>query len=273
MTTTLKPVGPERRTDDGVRARTYAVRVNSRTVGSADLGTDPRYGTTVGRINTLEIDEPDRRRGRGTVAALAAEEVLRCWGCARVEVSIPAEAGYALRMAEALAYTERNIHMTKPLDGPPRPLPDGVFLRPFSTAEYGPWREREGEGYVAELVGRGVPRQQAEANAAAAFAQALPDGPATEGSALVRLENGSGPLGHLWVRLTDPPFVFSVEVAADRRGLGHGRTLMLAAENLALEAGGDTIQLNVFAGNVPAQRLYASLGYRAAVRHFYKSLL
>jgi GNAT superfamily N-acetyltransferase len=274
MTTTLRPAGPETREPDGTRARTYTVCVNSRPVGGVALGTDRHYGPTVGRINALTIDGPDRRRGRGTVAALAAEEVLRQWGCTRVETSVPAGAEHALRMAAALGYTERNTTMTKPLPaaGAPHPLPPGSTLRPLSDEEYAVWRDCERADFIAQLVGSGVPRDQAEVHEAAGFAFALPDGRATEGTVLLALDHDGATVGHLWLRVTEPAWVFSAAVEADRRGRGHGRTLMLAAENLCREAGTGAVSLNVFAGNVPALRLYDSLGYRAADRHFAKPL-
>lgn len=90
MTTTLRPTEPLQRDADGTRSRHYQVCVNSRPVGELGLGTHPVYGEGVARIRDLRIDEADRGRGRGTVAALAAEEVARSWGCGRIEVSIPA---------------------------------------------------------------------------------------------------------------------------------------------------------------------------------------
>ncbi|WP_329130141.1 GNAT family N-acetyltransferase [Streptomyces sp. NBC_01476] len=273
MTTTLRPTGPERREADGTRARSYAVRVNSRTVGALDLGTDRLYGPRVGRITALGIAEADRRRGRGTVAALAAEEVLRSWGCDRVEAAVPAGAEYALRMAAALGYTERQLNMVKELGGAALPLPAGSSLRPLTDAEYGPWRDHERAGFIAELMSRGIPREQAAAHEESGFTTALPDGPATEGTALLVLEHDGDSVGILWVRTTEPAWVYSVEVGAAHRGRGHGRTLMRVAEQAAAAAGAETIGLNVFAGNTPALRLYGSLGYRPTRRHFAKTLL
>lgn len=121
MTTTLRPTEPLQRDADGTRSRHYQVCVNSRPVGELGLGTHPVYGEGVARIRDLRIDEADRGRGRGTVAALAAEEVARSWGCGRIEVSIPAPAERALALATALGYVERNRNMEKELPAePPR---------------------------------------------------------------------------------------------------------------------------------------------------------
>ena len=115
MTTTLRPTEPLHRAADGTLSRRYQVCVNSRPVGRVHLATEPGAGPPAARIHELGIDEPDRGRGRGTVAALAAEEVARGWGCRSVEASVPAEAPHALRLATALGYVLRNRHMAKPL--------------------------------------------------------------------------------------------------------------------------------------------------------------
>lgn len=271
MTTTLRPAGPERQLESGAVVRGYTVCVNSRAVGTVELSTRAQFA--MGRIDALAIDEGERRRGRGTVAALAAEEVLRYRGCSRVETTVPQDAEYGLRMAAALGYTERNRNMAKDLDGARRPLPSGSVVRPLTTAEYDAWVVRDQEGFVASLTGSGVPRAEADFRGAEAFASAttgeLPDG----GTELHALDHEGRTVGRLWLRTSpEPGWVLSVEVDAGHRGHGHGRTLMLAAENACLDAGVGALALNVFAANTPAMRLYASLGYRISRRHLYKPL-
>ncbi|MFE7122373.1 GNAT family N-acetyltransferase, partial [Streptomyces sp. NPDC057654] len=84
-------------------------------------------------------------------------------------------------------------------------------------------------------------------------------------------------VGALWVRTRGPKgtggFVCDIEVVPAHRGRGHGRTLMLVAERECLAAGTDRIGLSVFADNIPALRLYESLGYEATESRFYKPLL
>lgn len=274
MTTTLRPTEPLQRAADGVLSRHYRVCVNSRPVGAIHLATSPVFGGSVARILDLRIEEPDRRRGRGTVAALAAEEVLRGWGCRRIEAGIPAEAGAALRLATALGYVVRNRGMRKPLDGTPPELPAGSRGRPMTEAEYGPWREESEEGYTTSWVARGVPEAEARAKSRKDFATLLPDGLATEGARVSVLEHEGVPVGTLWLASRDgAAFVYDVEADARYRGRGHGRALMLLAEAQAIEAGRTEIGLNVFAGNTPAERLYESLGYETTSYHLYKDLL
>ncbi|MEU5428053.1 GNAT family N-acetyltransferase [Streptomyces olivoreticuli] len=278
MTTTLRPTAPEQRTAAGGRSRSYEVCVNSRPVGRIDLATDDRFGPEVGRIVRLGIDERDRHRGRGTVAALAAEEVLRGWGCGRVELSVDAEAEVALGLAGALGYVERNRNMAKPLTTAPR-LPEGTEGRPMTEDEYTAWDEHARADYARSWIDRGVPADEAHAKAAADHRSALPDGLATTHALLKVLTHHGTAVGTLWVALRDRgpdepgAYVYDVEVAEEHRGHGHGRSLMLLAEAESLAAGATQIGLNVFAGNTPALRLYESLGYRPTEYHLYKPLL
>ena len=114
MTTTLRPDrAAAARRRRGAVPRATTVCVNSRPVG----GDPARHGRRASArrsagSRTCGIEEPDRRRGRGTVAALAAEEVLRGWGCRRIEVDASRPTPRpALRLATALGYIERSRNM------------------------------------------------------------------------------------------------------------------------------------------------------------------
>ncbi|MFI9646907.1 GNAT family N-acetyltransferase [Streptomyces sp. NPDC052040] len=274
MTTTLRPDEPLREHADGTRSRRYLVCVNGRPVGALRLSTHPEYGAAVARLEELRIEEPDRGRGRGTVAALAAEEVARGWGCTRIEVTVDQDAGAALRLATAVGYVPRSRQMAKrPDPGPPR-LPAGGAVRPMTEAEYGPWAARDREGFVRDLVGRGVPEGQARTKADRSHARLLPDGLATSNTAISVLEQDDDPVGTLWLGLwPETAFVLGVDVRPEHRRRGHGRTLMALAEAQAAEAGRDRIGLHVFADNVPAERLYTALGYVTTAQHLFKELI
>ncbi|MFF4602389.1 GNAT family N-acetyltransferase [Streptomyces sp. NPDC001339] len=276
MTTTLRPAGPEERHDDGTRARRYDVCVNSRRVGGVRLATDAQFGAAAGRIADLRIDPADRRRGRATVAALAAEEVLRGWGCRQIELTVPAEAGAAVRLAAALGYIERGRTLSKPLTEAPR-LPEGSRDRPLSAGEYPAWRDAAVAEYVRTQVAQGTSRDRAEEAARADHHALLPDGAETPGQVLRLLVHGGTDVGHLWVALGRPGqpggYVVDVRVAPDHRGRGHGRTLMLVAERISLAAGDAVLGLYVYADNAPARRLYDSLGYRPAAYRLWKPVL
>lgn len=269
MTTTLRPAGAERRGPDGARSRAFTVCVNGRPVGGVQLAAEAAGGP--GRVEALAIDEPDRRRGRGTVAALAAEEVLRQWGCRRVVVSVPEEAVHGLRTALSLGYTETNrtLHKDLAAEGPAAPaLPPGVRLSEPAVADYEEWLTRLNADFVAALTGAGVPAAQAEAHARSSYAAALPH------STVLALDTPDATAGRVWLTATPPSgWIQAVQVSPGHRGRGFGRALMLAAEARCRAAGVTGLGLNVFTANTVALRLYDSLGYRVRMRQLWKSLV
>lgn len=274
MTTTLRPTEPLQRAADGTRSRRYQVCVNSRPVGTVRLGTAPQFPDSVARILDLRIDEPDRHRGRGTVAALAAEEVARGWGCRQIEALVPGHAGTALRLAGALGYVHRNRGMEKQLGDTPPTLPAGSAGRPMTEPEFEEWLATEKEAYARVWIERGVPETDAHEMSLRSHATLLPQGLDTEGMRFSVLEHEGTRVGTLWIALPeDKAYVFDVQAYAAHRGRGHGRTLMLLAETQAIEAGRSVLGLNVFAGNTPAERLYESLGYETTRYVLYKNLL
>ncbi|MEV7524832.1 GNAT family N-acetyltransferase [Streptomyces sp. NPDC091371] len=280
MTTTLRPAQPLQRNTDGTRSRTYEVRVNSRRVGSVELATRSAAQPGTGVIRGLWIDEPDRRRGRGTVAALAAEEVLRSWGCTAIAVSVPADEAPALRMAETLGYRVTGRVQVKELPAEPPALPSGAVGRPMTRAEYDVWHEQAVVEYSHHLVAPGMSAEQALAASRAEHAELLPAGRDTPGAAFLLLQAPDrAVLGTLWVGARDlpgggrVPYVWDVDVAAEHRRQGHGRTLMLLAEHAALATGARRLALHVHEDNTPARRLYESLGYRDSTVNARKELI
>ncbi|MEU9102669.1 GNAT family N-acetyltransferase [Streptomyces sp. NPDC048361] len=277
MTTTIRPTEPLQQGADGAKSRTYDVCVNSRRVGRIKIVTDVWFGADVGRIEELHIDPADRGRGRGTVAALAAEEVLRGWGCGRIRLTVAAEAEAALRMATALGYVERSRNMMKQLPHTAPEFPEGTAGRPMNADEFERWRAAAVEGYASSWIERGMPEAVARTKSEDEHRALLPDGAATAGTHLLLLEDRGSEVGTLWVSRAPAPdegaYVYDVHVAEEHRGRGHGRSLLLLAERVALADGMDSIALHVFAANTPALRLYESLGYRTTRRHLFKDLL
>ncbi|MFF1461402.1 GNAT family N-acetyltransferase [Streptomyces sp. NPDC058330] len=277
MTTTLRPSGPIDEGADGVRARTYDVCDNGHPVGAVEIGTDPRFGPTAAVLRSLRIDEAHRRRGRGTIAALAAEEVLRGWGCTQVRLEAPADDPAARGLAAVLGYTARSRNMLKDLREPAPAPPDGLTGRPMTEREFAVWLSTAVDTYAQEWTRRGVPEEQARRKSELDHATLLPQGLATEGTSFHVLAAGDDVVGHVWVaRETGQGepigYVFDVEVREDRRGHGHGRTLMRLAEDVTLSAGLDRLGLHVFESNTPALRLYESLGYTTTRYNLAKAL-
>ncbi|MCB5182750.1 GNAT family N-acetyltransferase [Streptomyces antimicrobicus] len=284
MTTTLRPSAPLQQTATGARSRPYEIRVNSRRVGALVIAADGPLGPAVGELRELYVEEPDRGRGRATVAALAGEEVLRGWGCRRVRVAVPASSAGGLRLATALGYTESGLTLCKELPAAPPALPEGVGARPMTEAEYARWLPRAVASYAERCQERsGLGPEEARAFSAAQHTELLPQGPATEGMSISVLEAAAAdrrePLGHVWVATGQElpgggsgAYVYDVEVDAAHRGRGHGRGLLLQAERVALAAGARRIALFVDSGNTPARGLYASLGYRTTTVHLGKPL-
>jgi ribosomal protein S18 acetylase RimI-like enzyme len=278
MTTTLRPSGPLQQGADGARARHYDVCDNGRPVGAVSISTDDAFGATAGVLRSLGVEESRRRRGRGTIAALAAEEVLRGWGCTRVRVEVPADNDPARRLAAALGYTERSRNMVKDLGPDTVRLPAGLTSRAMGDEEFAAWRQDAVRVYAQEWVDRGVPPEQARLKSEADHATLLPDGLATDGVRFEVLVHVGEVVGHVWVARRELPpggdagFVFDVEVREEHRGRGHGRTLMLLAEDVTRAWGADRLGLHVFASNTPALRLYESLGYATTRYNLAKAL-
>ncbi|MFJ8474268.1 GNAT family N-acetyltransferase [Kitasatospora sp. NPDC094011] len=283
MTTTLRPEGPETPTAAGGRTRRWRILANGHQVGALRT-TSARHGNQLwGEISELEITE-GRGRGRGTFGALAAEEVLRHWDCTRVDVVVPETARIARGLAATLGYTERMRNLGKTLTAPPA-LPAGLTAHPIGAAEFPAWIDRAAREYVHSLMDSGLTEEQARAKSSLDHRNVLQQGADTPGVALRRLHNGDGratgePLGSLWVNLhlrdlpdgTPLAWVMVIEVSPAHRGRGHGRALMLLAEQECLAAGVRELGLNVFARNAVALRLYTSLGYRIVNRCYGKPL-
>ncbi|BAJ27291.1 MULTISPECIES: GNAT family N-acetyltransferase [Kitasatospora] len=270
MTTTLRPDGAEEPGVGGGRTQRWHVMVNGRRVGGLRTNAWARSGRYPGEICELEIAEPDRRRGRGTVAVLAAEEVLRSWGCVRAQLLVPAGATVALRLAQTLGYVEQMRNLDKDLGELP-PLPAGLTAHPMTEQEFPAWRQTAIDGYRADLVAGGLGADEAATRAAEDHRRALPAGLGTVGTVLRRLRDADGTvLGTVWVTLHQDrhpdggsiAWVMVVEVAPEHRGRGHGRALMHLAERECLRAGVRHLGLNVFSTNAVAIGLYESLGYR-----------
>ena len=280
MTTTLRPREPEIPLPGGRgRCRLYAVCVNGRPVGSVRITSRMHPGGQVGEISELRIDE-GRRRGRGTVAALAAEEVLRGWGCRRVEVWVPSEEGL-LRFASALGYTEYAHTVGKRLSiACDLPMEYSIRSR---EREDRPVRRAYGEALPTDHLLAGstdwsgaTPTLEEDAHDRLRYGNS-----AMSVAVLLTLVAGGVEVG--WVSVSpargEPgeegldAWIHHLEVASEHRGRGYGRALMGAAERRCLATGARMVGVRVPTRNPAVAHLCGELGYQVTGRLLGKPLL
>jgi ribosomal protein S18 acetylase RimI-like enzyme len=105
----------------------------------------------------------------------------------------------------------------------------------------------------------------------------LPDGVHTHGMLLLAAETSSaGLIGMVWVALeherAGSAWIYDIEIVAEQRGHGYGRSLLRAVEREVEQRAGKSIGLNVFGGNAVARHLYESSGYEITSLHMRKTL-
>lgn len=142
-------------------------------------------------------------------------------------------------------------------------------LRHPSAEEYAQWSAAALDAYVDEIVASGtMSREAAEEKGRRDEAELLPEGLATPGQLIFRIEADEEPVGWLWIALRNPRaetgvgFIYDIAIDEALRGRGYGRAAMRLAEEEARRNGLHALGLNVFGHNAIARALYASLGYR-----------
>ena len=142
-------------------------------------------------------------------------------------------------------------------------------LRRPSAEEYAGWLAAAVGAYVDEIVASGsMSRDAAEEKGRRDHAEILPEGLATPGQLIFRVEVDAQPVGWLWLALRNPRaeagvgFIYDIEIDEAFRGRGYGRAAMRLVEEEARRNGLHALALNVFGQNAIARGLYSSLGYR-----------
>lgn len=220
-----------------------------------------RYGVVIDLWITPEV----RRRGYGRTALAALLSYLRSAGADRALVTLdPANAAQAALFRDGEVNSQRmELRLGSPEALPP--LADGLSWRPLTESEYPDWLVAEIAGFAQENVESGaLSETAAQIQAEQTYLRLLPDGLATPNNSITVFEDGGEPVAHLWLRhhyRHERSFVYSVVVAAGKRGKGYGRTIMRLGERLSLDAGDRVLGLNVFGHNEVAIGLYTSLGY------------
>ena len=152
-----------------------------------------------------------------------------------------------------------------------------VRLRPVTEDEFVAFRARAVPEYAAELArSRRMPEEKALASSEQTLPSSLAELRAQPHQTLDRVTSLGEDVGWLWLapdeHSPDTLFVYDVEIDEPYRGRGLGRAAMLAAEEVARQAGFTTIALNVFGWNTRAESLYRSLGYQVQSTQLAKPL-
>ncbi len=152
-------------------------------------------------------------------------------------------------------------------------------LRRPTVLEYEQWFNAARSQYVDDLTTSGsMSRDAAEAKAQRDYSGMLPEGPATPGHLIFRVEADGHAVGWLWMALRHPQsdpgvgFIYDISIEEEFRGRGYGRAAMRLAEEQARHNGLNAIALSVFGDNDVARGLYMSLGYRATSVQMRKEL-
>ena len=140
---------------------------------------------------------------------------------------------------------------------------------PMSKSRYAAFERASIEGYAQSNVESGRwDESDAMARAASAHHELLPNGLNTEHHHLFDLCADGEKVGMLWV-YTEPEtevasaYIYDIEIESEHRGRGLGKEAMRALEDWCHERNVKRIELNVFAFNKTAIRLYEGLDYQA----------
>ena len=151
-----------------------------------------------------------------------------------------------------------------------------IRLVPKTDDETARWLPVAMAAYEQARRDAGDSPEQAEAARRLSQEQFFPDGRLIDGHFLFTVVVDGDDVGWLWIGPVDGTtawYVWDVEVHEAHRGRGLGRATMQLAEDFARSQGATSMRLNVFAYNVPAVRLYESLGYDTAAMHMHKAAL
>uniref|UniRef100_A0A7C2ATB1 GNAT family N-acetyltransferase n=1 Tax=Pseudomonas graminis TaxID=158627 RepID=A0A7C2ATB1_9PSED len=138
----------------------------------------------------------------------------------------------------------------------------------MGAADFQAFAARSVAGYARDIARTyGLPEPLALKSASADFDELLEDGLETEGHWFYCLCTGEGvEVGSLWLGVVeDPPlpaklFVYDLEIHLPFRRQGLGRQALNAVEAWALDRGIRRLELNVFADNHEARKLYETSG-------------
>ncbi len=141
-------------------------------------------------------------------------------------------------------------------------------LMPMTAADFQAFAARSVAGYARDIARTyGVPDALAFKSASADFNDLLAEGLETEGHFFYCLCTDAGvEAGSLWLGVVEDPrlpvrlFIYDLEIHQPFRRQGLSRQALSAVEAWAVERGIRRLELNVFADNHAARRLYETSG-------------
>jgi ribosomal protein S18 acetylase RimI-like enzyme len=142
------------------------------------------------------------------------------------------------------------------------PTPD-IRLLPQTDAQTAEWLPIAMAAYEQARQRAGETPEQAAAASRMTREQFFPEGRLIDGHFLFTVRADGEDAGWLWLgpmKDASTWYVWDVAVHEAFRGRGIGRATMALAEEFARSQGAATMQLNVFADNEPAIRLYEASG-------------
>jgi ribosomal protein S18 acetylase RimI-like enzyme len=155
-----------------------------------------------------------------------------------------------------------------------------LLVREMTRTEFDEWRGSVIRAFADEQVAAGNWSAEEAIELAVKDNNALlPGGFTTPGMLFLSAYRSDGRrVGVLWLGLTHPRgkpdcgFIYDIEIDEPHRGSGNGRALLAAAEDAVRSRGVGALELNVFAENIRAIRLYEASGYHVVTQQMRKSL-
>ena len=145
----------------------------------------------------------------------------------------------------------------------------GLHLAVMSRAAYAGWRDGLLGDFADELVATGVPEVDASDQAEQTFDRLLPEGARTPDNFLWTVMEGAASIGVVWMHLrvrtsSIDAIVRDLHIEDRARRQGRGRAVVELVEREARARGADALSMRFFGGNIAAQTLCESLGFRVS---------
>ena len=140
-------------------------------------------------------------------------------------------------------------------------------MRALDESELVPYFDELWRDYRAEFIAAGFSEGYADESVENSKRSFFPNQQLAPGNSIFYAYENGEKVGKLWLYSVEREgktewSIYDIEIFGNFRGKGFGRKIMLAAENIVIAAGGDSISLSVFGNNTAARNLYESLDYQ-----------